>query len=155
MMERSGMSDWVIQTSMELYRLRAAKENAYGYIGFIKEEMNKEGATTPHDAFYYFFVGRLDAVRRGDWKLVVNGPTRRGNAQENGTPPIRLYDLAEDVGEKTNVAEDHPEVVEDMMKLLEAARVDLGDTATDREGQNRRASGFVEDATTLTKKPTE
>jgi len=45
MMQRSGMSDWVINISMELYGIRAAKENAYAYIGLIKEEIKKEGET--------------------------------------------------------------------------------------------------------------
>lgn len=115
--------------------------------------VGKEGAETPHEALYYYFVGRLDAVRHGDWKLVVNGPTRNRNANEGEVPPTRLYHLGEDIGETTNVAEDHPEVVAELMKLLEAARTDLGDSATKREGENRRASGFVENATTLTKKP--
>ncbi|MEX0867372.1 MAG: N-acetylgalactosamine-6-sulfatase, partial [Pirellulales bacterium] len=39
--------------------------------------------------------------RRGNWKGVRN--------KHDG--PIELYDLAEDVGEKRNVAADHPEQV--------------------------------------------
>ena len=39
------------------------------------------------------------AVRRGDWKLVVLRDGRR-----------ELYNLAEDIGETTNVAEQHPDV---------------------------------------------
>lgn len=45
MMERSGMSDWVINISMELYKIRAAKENAYGNIGHIKDEIKNKGET--------------------------------------------------------------------------------------------------------------
>ncbi len=43
MMERSNTSDWVIQVSLELYKLRGLKENAYGEIKFLKEKISKEG----------------------------------------------------------------------------------------------------------------
>ncbi len=43
MMERSGMKDWVINISMELYKIRAAKEDAFGYIKLINETVEKEG----------------------------------------------------------------------------------------------------------------
>jgi antitoxin component YwqK of YwqJK toxin-antitoxin module len=67
MMDRSGMSDWVLQISMELYRLRGVKENAYGYIGLIKDEMKKEGETRDNQlaiANYYLQVGLFDEARQ-------------------------------------------------------------------------------------------
>jgi uncharacterized sulfatase len=51
-------------------------------------------------------------VRYGKWKLVkyrTNDPT----------PDWRLYDLSEDIGEKHNVAAQHAEIVEAILKLLE------------------------------------
>jgi antitoxin component YwqK of YwqJK toxin-antitoxin module/Tfp pilus assembly protein PilF len=45
MMERSGYSDWVIQISLALYKIRGLKENTYGEIQFIKEKVSKEGET--------------------------------------------------------------------------------------------------------------
>ncbi len=45
MMERSGYSDWVIQVSMSLYKIRGLKENLYGDIHFLKEKIIKEGET--------------------------------------------------------------------------------------------------------------
>ena len=51
------------------------------------------------------------AVRRGDWKLV-----RYDLATEDGhgTSDARLYDLAHDVGETTDLAARHPEIVRDL-----------------------------------------
>ena len=37
-----------------------------------------------------------------------------------------IYNLTEDVGETTNVAKDHPEIVEKLMKQLEFAKQDIG-----------------------------
>ena len=67
MMERSEMSDWVIKISMELYGLRALKENAYGYIGLIEEEIKNEGETKNNQidlARYYLQVGQFEKARQ-------------------------------------------------------------------------------------------
>ena len=61
------MSDWVIQISMELYRLRALKENAYGYIGLIKDEIKKDGETRDNQlelASYYLQVGQFNKSKQ-------------------------------------------------------------------------------------------
>jgi arylsulfatase A-like enzyme len=52
-----------------------------------------------------------------------------------------LYNLEEDVGEATNVAAQHPDVVERLLKLAEAARADLGDSLTKRQGAAVRPCG--------------
>ena len=51
------------------------------------------------------------AVRRGDWKLVMNG-----QLVENGEiqTPIHLANLSNDMSEKTNLAELEPQLVLDM-----------------------------------------
>jgi len=54
---------------------------------------------------------------------------------------VSLYNLQDDVGETTNVAASHPEVVERLLGLIEAAREDLGDSLTGRTGKNLRPAG--------------
>ena len=54
------------------------------------------------------------AIRKGDWKLVKMA-TFPGKTE--------LFDLAEDPGERTNVADQHPEIVADLeARLLGYAR---------------------------------
>jgi len=65
------------------------------------------GAKSPHEAFFYYRGTNLEAVRCGKWKL------RR---VKKGT---ELYDLEADVGEKTNVAETHPEIVARLTGVME------------------------------------
>ncbi len=55
---------------------------------------------------------RSQAVRTGKWKAV----------RSKTDAPLELYDLAEDVGEKNNVAEQHPDVMQKIEDYLETAR---------------------------------
>ena len=107
----------------------------------IRPLLLEPGADSPRECFFYYFRKQLDAVRDGRWKLFV-----RRQEQE-----VReLYDLRADVGETTNVYEQHPEVVARLTALIEACREDLGDAGTGVEGRNRRPIGRVEDARPLT-----
>ena len=51
-------------------------------------------------------------------------------------PKPMLFNLDSDIGERKDVAADHPDVVERLLKLIEAARDDIGDY--DRIGKNAR-----------------
>jgi arylsulfatase A-like enzyme len=52
------------------------------------------------------------AIRKGDWKAVRMNPDG----------PIELYNLALDVGEKINVADQNPKVVTEMKGLFTSGR---------------------------------
>lgn len=52
-----------------------------------------------------------------------------------------LYNLNDDLGETHDVAAQHPEVVQRLLKLAEEARADLGDSLTKRQGANVRECG--------------
>jgi len=102
------------------------------------------GARSPHEVFFYYRMDTLECVRAGKWKLRV-AMTRR-----KSTEPFvpQLFDLSEDIGETTDVAGAHPEVVSRLQALAEQARRDLGDG--DSAGTGQREAGFVEDARALT-----
>ena len=100
--------------------------------------MTGESDESPHDAYYFYYGRQLQAIRSGRWKLhfphgyrTMNG--RAGgkdgvpNAYSQAKIGLALFDLQEDVGETTNVAEEHPEVVERLKMLAERARAELGD----------------------------
>ena len=57
--------------------------------------------------------------------------------------PLALYDLVADVGETTDVAALHPDVVARLQALAEQARDDLGDSLTQRTGRGVREPGRV------------
>jgi hypothetical protein len=54
---------------------------------------------------------------------------------------LSLFDLDADPGETTDVAADHPPVVERLLELAEKARAELGDGLTRRAGSGVRAPG--------------
>ncbi len=92
-----------------------------------------DGAESPHEAFFYYRIGTLQAVRSGQWKLnLASG---------------ELYDLHADIAESKNLAAQHPEVVEKLSRLAEACREDLGDGR--RQGKNQRPAGAVDNPVPL------
>lgn len=72
--------------------------------------------TSPRTEFiHYTSQGNLEGLRQDNWKLLVKKPRQprnRKNAPANTKPPqIMLFDLSKDMGEQTNLAEIHPEIV--------------------------------------------
>ena len=74
-----------------------------------------EKSDAPHDALYWRF-GQQIAIRKGDWKLVKGtGPELvRGAGGVATTEGAQLYNLAKDIGEKTNLAEKEPEKLKEL-----------------------------------------
>lgn len=109
------------------------------------------GAKSPHDAFYFYWGGELQAVRSGRWKMhlphayrsLANGGGHGGKPSKYAQRRIELalFDLDNDPGESTDVASQHADVVERLKSLAEQARDDLGDTAAHRNGKNVRPAG--------------
>jgi len=87
-------------------------------------------AATPHEAFFYYGVKQLDAVRSGDWKLVF--------ANSKVDSPA-LYNLKDDISEQHDVSANYPDVVEKLSKLADSMRQDLGDARRGIPGRNIRS----------------
>ena len=96
----------------------------------------ERGAKSPHNAFFYYNGWQLDAVRSGPWKLIlpltyyaVEEPGKDGMPGKHvwTNMSLSLYDLQNDVGEQTDVALEHPDVIERLLRLVAEAREDLGD----------------------------
>ncbi|MCB1090990.1 MAG: sulfatase [Verrucomicrobiae bacterium] len=70
------------------------------------------GDARPREVFHYFRGLKLEAVRKGPWKLHL----------ENG----ELYNLDSDIGEATNVAEANPDRVKELRSFADGMTDDLG-----------------------------
>jgi arylsulfatase A-like enzyme len=73
-----------------------------------------EHSESPHEAFFYHQGDALRAVRSGKGKYHL----AHSNKEKKVKPA--LYDLDRDIGETTNLLENHPEVAERMLALAEA-----------------------------------
>ncbi len=108
-------------------------------------------ARSPHDALYFYWARELQAVRSGPWKLHLPHDYRslNGDGGSGGQPApyisrtigLALFNLDNDIGESTDVKDDHPEVVDRLQALVERARAELGDTSTDQQGSGVRPPG--------------
>jgi arylsulfatase A len=99
------------------------------------------------DAHYYFSGYNLQAVRQGPWKLAIAtqpepvGAKPGSQAEKNP----RLYNLEEEIGEQTNLADKHPEVVAKLQTLIDKMNAEIG-------GENpiaRRPAGTVHKPQTI------
>ena len=62
----------------------------------------------------------------------------------------RLYDLGDDIGERHDLVDEHPEVVAELLDVIAAARLEFGDDASEVKGSEVRPVGRVSDPVTLT-----
>ncbi|MCR9294527.1 MAG: sulfatase [bacterium] len=101
-----------------------------------------------HQDFYYFRGLELQAIRSGPWKLHFGSPKKSEEKDANPINPdaravgLQLYNLEADVGEQTDVSEEHPDVVRRLETLAQAMDQDLG---ISENGPGVRPLGRVSD----------
>ncbi len=111
---------------------------------------------TPRSEFYYYYrKNSLEAVRKDNWKLVFEHPSRSYLNQvpgKNGFPgpspedvmmPKALYDLRRDPGERYDVQKEFPEIVKMLETIAEKARQELGDDLQKRTGNEVRLPATI------------
>ena len=97
-----------------------------------------EDAVSPHEAYYFYYGKQLQAIRSGRWKMHFPHNYRTMAGRPGGTRGIptnysqasiglELFDLHNDIGESTNVAAEHPDIVKRLSGLGDAMRHELGD----------------------------
>jgi len=107
---------------------------------------------------FFYRSGQLRAMRKGDWKLHV--PHRyislepdSGAARGRGGHPgssvrlqidLSLFNLADDIGETTDVKGDHPDVLDELLGHIEDARARIGDELRDRVGSEATPPQFID-----------
>jgi arylsulfatase len=113
--------------------------------------------STPRETIlYYYGKNNLNAVRKGNWKLVLphtwnSYNTKPGNDGINGKrikttiEKPELYNMMRDPGEQYNVIEYYPEKVLELMEVVEKSREELGDLNVGIEkGHENREIGSIE-----------
>jgi arylsulfatase A-like enzyme len=89
-------------------------------ISFLPTLLGNEKEQKEHEFLYWEFHerGGRQAVRKGNWKLV------RYNVLDPEKTTTELYNLSTDLGEENNVAEQHPEIVNELSEIMKNARTE-------------------------------
>ena len=95
----------------------------------------KPGAKSPHEAIYYLRGRGIQAIRVGDWKYriaIEKAPKEKKSkrkAASDGKPKKinveTLYNLSDDIGEQTNLIDEHPEIAQRLKRQLATFETDL------------------------------
>ena len=91
--------------------------------------LDGKNAGAPHDALYWRF-GEQMAIRKGDWKLVRADLATDKQFGDIAKKPM-LFNLADDIGEKNDLADAQPEKVKELAAGL---------AEVEREGLCRRVA---------------
>ena len=85
---------------------------------------------SPHDTvgFYYYVRNQVDAVRLGRWKLRM-AHLRAPEGEPEKVPVVELFDLNNDISERTNLAATHPDIVRRLQQLIRNYHADLLDNS--------------------------
>ena len=94
-------------------------------VSFLPALLGQEQHFPIREAVVHHSINGSFAIRQGNWKLELCRDSggwsepRPGTPKAAALPAVQLYDLNKDIGEQTNVQEQHPEVVARLTKLLE------------------------------------
>ncbi len=94
---------------------------AYELDGRDLLDMVVYGADSPHDEIFWE-MGDQTAVRRGKWKLVLNGQLVEGAPPEDA---VHLADMEADMGERHNLKDEYPELAGILKAAAEAWRKEM------------------------------
>jgi arylsulfatase A-like enzyme len=109
-----GFQD-VMPTFAQLAGASPAVPKSIDGLSFVPTLLGHPGEQQQHDYLYWAFYegGSGQAARAGDWKAV----------QQPINSPVRLYNLASDLGENRDVAAAHPDVVKRLTADMQAAYI--------------------------------
>ncbi|MDD2952685.1 MAG: arylsulfatase [Parabacteroides sp.] len=85
-----------------------------------------------HEYLYWEFheMNGREAVRAADWKLIRQPIV--------GNTSLELYDLSKDIHEDTNLADQYPDEVERLLRMMDGAREESADFDFGREKGNKK-----------------
>jgi arylsulfatase A len=100
------------------------KQTLGGEDGYSLLPVFRGEPTSGRDTLISHSISGSFAIRQGAWKLCLCAGSggwsdpREPAARKQGLPPMQLFNLVNDPGEKTNLIDDEPEKVQALLKLL-------------------------------------
>jgi arylsulfatase A len=127
-----------------------------GEDGFNLLPVFQGGQTSGRDSLISHSIGGSFAIRQGHWKLCLSAGSggwsapRERDAKKLGLPPLQLFNLADDPGEKANLAKAQPKQVKALLALLDE-QVRSGRSTPGKNVSNDRDVKFLPAGVTLPK----
>ncbi len=125
----------LMATAAEIVGEKLPHDAGEDSVSILDVLLGREHGRPLREATVHHSIDGSFSIRQDKWKLELCAGSggwsypRPEAAKKLGLPPVQLYDLSKDIGEKNNVYSEHPEVVERMMELLEKYK---------RQGHSRR-----------------
>lgn len=111
----------ILPTVADFAGLRLPSDRVYD--GYSLRRVLEGKGQSPRNEMFYYHGTRIFAARKGDFKLhfYSNNPIGYpGRMRQLDT--LRLYNLAHDPSESFDIASKHPEIVEEIRKMVEEHR---------------------------------
>jgi arylsulfatase A-like enzyme len=104
----------VFPTVLAAAGIRITELDGVNLLPFLTTQPN----ALPHDALYWR-LGSNMAIRRGDWKLVLtdDGPLRANYDELKDLTKAQLFNLKDDIGEKTDLSAKFPDRKKELAEL--------------------------------------
>lgn len=109
-----------------LQSITGQPREAYGgEDGFDLSPLFQDPAAAPRDTLISHSISGNFAIRRGPWKLCLAhgsggwSSPKEAEAKKQGLPPMQLFNLDEDRAEQSNLVDKHPEIVNELLVLLQ------------------------------------
>jgi len=107
-----------LPTACEIAGVAIPSEPSCDGISYLPTLLGQSSEQKKHEYLYWASSEGATSVgvRRGNWKLVQY--RKRNKKRVNKAEHWRLYDLASDIGEENNIADKHPQIVNEILALL-------------------------------------
>jgi arylsulfatase A-like enzyme len=107
----------IVPTCLEAAGIGLPPDNSLDGLSLYQELSQSSPKGITREALFWQFKDQF-AVRDGDWKLVQTRQRPEG---------VQLYNLADDLAEQENLAEQHPEVFARLMGQYEEWKSNMGE----------------------------
>jgi arylsulfatase A-like enzyme len=109
----------VLPTLAEMLNIKLNNDTAEDGQSFFKALTGESRPASFHEAIVHNHSNGTFAIRKGTFKLTVNGPKTTAQVVDDAFPvSFVLHDLSKDIEETTDISRNHPDMVTEMHALL-------------------------------------
>ncbi len=109
----------IFPTFAEMLKTRINNQTAEDGVSFFPALTGRNRPASFHEAIIHHSVDGQFAIRKKNYKLIINGPKTPSQLMDESVPAtFSLFDLANDLKEINDLSENHPDIVKEMHALI-------------------------------------